>query len=391
MSIRRIMMACSNYWQSPLQVGSHHLARGFAKAGWKVGFLSDPISPWHLGAVGSDLIRDRIMAYRSGGNWDMNGAVWHYVPCALFPPRNGVLFKSEWVHRSWLSLSWPDPVKKLQDRGFLDVDLFYCDSPLHACWLNRIKYKKSIYRIPDHHAGFSKATLASKKLEKELIRTVNLVVYTAKSLEPYVQSLNPQKMHFLPNGVDAEHFKNYGEDPPLEYQRIPKPIALYVGVIDSWFDFDLLKLSSEALPEISFVIIGPGKVPSHQFSHRPNVHFLGSRPYGEIPAYLRHAQVGLIPFNVKGFLSLIPYVNPLKLYEYMACGLPVVSMRWEELERINSPALLCSTPREFVTGIEMALSRNWGTTLEVFAAEHGWNRQVENLLNYSEGGGMGGA
>ncbi|MGE3807237.1 MAG: glycosyl transferase, partial [Gemmataceae bacterium] len=70
---KRILMACSNYWNSPFQVGSHHLARGFARAGWQVAFLSDPQSPWHLcGGLSRDLWR-RLGSYARGGDVLLDG------------------------------------------------------------------------------------------------------------------------------------------------------------------------------------------------------------------------------------------------------------------------------------------------------------------------------
>ncbi len=379
--MKKILMGCSNFWNSPLQVGSHHLARGFADAGWKVAFVSDPISPFHFFGNNRELFNQRKTSYLMGGSWNTQKTIWSYVPGTFIPPHNKFICRSERVHRKWLKYARPDPLRKLIENGFKEVDVLYVDSPIHAVWFNEIVWGKSIYRIPDNLVGFHKATLASQKIESELAKRVDLVVYSAKALEEPICAFRPKEMKMLANGVDLEHFSRISPAVPLSFESIPRPIAVYVGAIAEWFDFPLLHFLAKALPLVSFVVIGPGAVPSEQFRNFPNVFFLGSRPYEEIPSYLHHSNVGIIPFNARDNPKLIPYVNPLKLYEYMACNLPVVSTRWKELEELHSPAVLCETPNEFVDGIKLALSRNWGQELTQFVQQYDWKNQVEALLS----------
>lgn len=138
MKRRRLLMASANYWRSPFQVGSHHLARGFARAGWEVGFVSDPISPWHL--LGGQVrdVRERFDLYRHGGAHDCDGLVWTYVPGALLTPHNKPLLNSRWVGEQWPKMTRPRLMEVLRQRGFDDVDLLYCDSVAHVGWLDGI-------------------------------------------------------------------------------------------------------------------------------------------------------------------------------------------------------------------------------------------------------------
>ncbi len=379
--MKKILMGCSNFWDSPLQVGSHHLARGFANAGWKVAFVSDPISPFHLLGKNQALFNQRKTSYVKGGSWNAQQTIWSYVPGTLIPPHNKFICRSEWVHRNWLKYAQPNPLDKLSENGFDQVDVLYVDSPIHAVWLEEIVWGKSIYRIPDNLAGFQKSTVASQKIESDLAKRVDLVVYASKALEVPIRVLKPKHMRLLPNGVDLQHFVKTSYAVPVCYKSIPHPIAVYIGAMEEWFDFDLLHSIAKALPFVSMVIIGPGKIPKGRFEKFSNVFFLGSRPYHEIPAYLYHSNVGLIPFNVCDNPQLIPYVNPLKLYEYMACNLPVVSTKWKELEDLQSPAVLCSTPEQFIEGLQFALSKNWGSELEQFVQKYDWKNQVEELLS----------
>ena len=89
---------------------------------------------------------------------------------------------------------------------------------------------------------------------------------------------------------------------------------------------------------------------------------------------MKHAQVGLIPFHVT---EMIHSVHPIKLYEYMACGLPVIAVCWEELESLQSPALLCRTRTDFVRAIPQALENGASSRerLMAFAAQADWRNR----------------
>ena len=144
MKRKRLLMATCNYWHSPFQVGSHHLARGFVRAGWEVAFVSDPISPWHLLAGQAKDVRERYHLYHHNGMTDCDGHVWAYVPGALLTPHNKPLLRSRWVGERWAQLSWPRLIETLRARGFGEVDLVYCDSVAHVGWLKEIACQKSL-------------------------------------------------------------------------------------------------------------------------------------------------------------------------------------------------------------------------------------------------------
>lgn len=365
---KKILMAASNAWNSVFQVGSHHLAREFLKLGYEVAFVSDPISPLHL--IGGNHVMDRFALYKSGGVHEPN--LWAYVPGTLLPPANKPFLRSEWVYRHWHQFTIPSVIKKAA--RFSEVDILYFDSPVQSFWLKHIKARKSVYRMADQNGGFKKATPAQLKLEQELIDNVDLVVCTAQNLIPSIKG-KPKRVEHLPNGVPLAHFSKPGKMPP-EYLHIPKPIVLYVGALEYWFDLPLVEKIAKEMPQISFVFIGPTKKASLK-----NMHFLGKRPYAEIPNYMNCANVGWIPFDVKNYPDLIHNVNPLKLYEYMAAGLPVVATRWKELENIDSPAYLCSTPEEFKTSLLGAIDSKLGSVERRFAATFDWSSRAKQLLS----------
>jgi glycosyltransferase involved in cell wall biosynthesis len=149
-----------------------------------------------------------------------------------------------------------------------------------------------------------------------------------------------------------------------------------------WFDHALINQLTEALPNVDFVLIGPKDEAQRKLTPRPNLHLLGRRSYKDLPKYLYHANLGIIPFNRVRYPDLINAVNPLKLYEFAACGLPIVATRWDELERINPPAQLCDSKEEFVTAIKQALAQPPNPETQTnFARQFDWSIQYQELVN----------
>ena len=261
----------------------------------------------------------------------------------------------------------PNLVGTLRQQGFGEVDVLYCDSVVHEGWLKHIRAGKSVYRIADALSGFAKTTPAIVQLERMVARSVDLVVYAARSLETYVKALRPTSMAYLPNAVNYAHFSATTRRCPQDYEGMSRPIAVYVGAMDVWFDYRLMDEVVDRLPHVSFVLIGPDE--------------LARRAYADVPAYLQHAHVGLIPFDVVHHAKLVNSIHPLKLYEYAACGLPIVATEWDELSHLKSPAQLCRGTEAFSRAIEQALASPPARgALQAYAADHDWGARVSTLL-----------
>ncbi len=383
--IKKALLACNLDWQSPFRVGSHQLALGLINQGWRVAYISSPISPFHFVGSSREMLQSRFRDYRNGGEFYFEKRLWTYVPGTFLPPHNKPLLRREWVHRNWYRLSLPNIITKIYQSGFADVDLLYFDNPYQPFLLDHITYKKSIFRIPDNAAGFSKFNRTAKLLEKELARRVDKVLYTARKLTDYAQSLNPKDSLFFPNGVNFEHFSRGDRTIPAEFNEISGPIVLYVGALDFWFDFELINYAAEKLPRISFVLIGQPNQARARLRGKNNIHLLGTREFAELPGFMHNADVGIIPFNAQDFPELIHAVNPLKLYEYMACGLPVVATEWDELRSIQSPAFLAANRADFVSQIEKALRVEHDTDSFIeYAKAKDWQHKIIHLLDLLE-------
>ena len=183
------------------------------------------------------------------------------------------------------------------------------------------------------------------------------------------------------SGVDLTFIQESDISLPVEYENIPSPIAVYIGALHEWFDADLVYRSAISLPEYSFVIIGPVERDLSQLEKLDNVFILGKKPYERIAQFLSNADVGIIPFDTVNHIELIESINPLKLYEYFACGLPVVSMNWHQLKELGSPAFLCNTTEEFINAIKKANKDNGQTAIKEFAQSADWVKRLNNVLD----------
>ena len=167
---------------------------------------------------------------------------------------------------------------------------------------------------------------------------------------------------------------------PSAIRGLARPIVVYVGAMEEWFDFDLVNRAARALPDFSFVMLGDAR--RARFDARcPTFIAWGTVAHADLPAYLWNADVGIIPFDVKNHPALVNSINPLKLYEYMACGLPVVSVGWEELRHIASPAWLTTTADDFYPSLSARLHAHGDRQRFIdYAAAQDWGARADAII-----------
>jgi len=373
---KKILFAASNYWNSPYQVGSHHYAKIFAKNGWDVLFISDPISPFHFLKKNRVQLNERFKIYRGQIQNEFEN-IKTYVPMALATPSEKPLFNTGFITKNWFKMTMPNLIRYVKKIGFGKVDILWFDSVSQAFLLDEIKYKKSILRIADKIESFKKISQNLKKQGEILKEKTDIIVYAARTLEDYVKKYK-NKIHYVPNGVDINHFINSSKNMPDDLKNIPKPVAIYIGAIDDWFGLDFLYEVAMQCKDISFVLIGDPVIDISKLNKLPNFYLLGRKNYNLIPRYLNNSEVGIITFNVNH--PVVDTVNPIKLYEYMACRLPVVSTSWKELELIDSPAFLAKSPEEFSKSLYRALESGKDKKYLNFAKENSWDKRFEEII-----------
>jgi glycosyltransferase involved in cell wall biosynthesis len=221
-------------------------------------------------------------------------------------------------------------------------------------------------------------------MEAELLHSIDGLVVTSRTLAQ--KRTNGCSLLHLPHGVDFEHFHQAIVDPIQEprMEAIRRPIVGFFGLISEWVDLELVRSLSVAFPDCSFVLLGRSEVDLGRLKDRLNVHCLGWVPYADLPRYASYFDVGLIPFVLN---RLTRAVNPLKLMEYFALGLPVLATRLPELESIPGPLCLAEISEEFQRGLAEILRAGPQTAREqavAVARANTWDSRVTQLSTFLE-------
>jgi len=195
--------------------------------------------------------------------------------------------------------------------------------------------------------------------EDIIVRKSDLIVCTSKQL--FIEkSLRNENTFFIPNAADLEHCSKALDKNLKIHSKLANIQGLiigYFGNIERRMDFDILNSIAIRNPEVSFVFAGPVSyeyVPN-SFMKLKNVHFIGRIPYQEMPSVLKGFNVALIPFKKDHVSSTI---FPLKLFEYIGAGKPVVSTNFNDdlMDYTGDAVIYCKDADEFDAGIKYALT-----------------------------------
>jgi len=378
--LSRALFAEYLVWDTPFRVGSHHYASHFLRHGWDVGWLGGEFHAYNLINNRDELARKAPIWLR-GGRQHPDGP-WEYVPFKLLPYRRAGFLGRPGLARHGYRWSLP-PVKRVLARNeFADGGVLWLTNVHAYPWLaNWGSWQATVYRAADEHSAFAESPLSLHTIEEEVVRSVDVVFAASQGVYNRLRQVRSEGVYYLPNGVDLERFQRIHPSPP-EYADLPRPIAVYVGAINYWFDLQLLAEVARERANVTFVLIGEPRVSTGTLASLPNVHFLGPRAPERVPSYLQHADVGLIPF-VRS--ALTHSVNPIKMYEYLACGLPVVSTDLSEIRLMQAPVLLTRDSIGFAAALDEALSLGIEErdANRAYAARHTWQvrcAQVDAIL-----------
>ncbi|MBD2626150.1 glycosyltransferase [Trichormus variabilis] len=377
-----------NAYDTSTKVTSQHLAEYLLANNFKVLYVSDAVSPFHL--LKFNRFKSNFSRIISSFlTIDDHQKFISLTPFALLPVENIFPFNLKVCsdfHVPSLSYHFKKSIN-----NFLGInkyfDLIWINNPKYYGLTEKLNYEKLVYSIEDDLFEFSRIPKSLKYNHEKLIQKADIVTVTSEPLFKQIKSFFPinNKLILLRNGVSFEQF-NQITDPNLnlnlisEFQFIPEPRITYIGVISEWFDLDLLYQAANSLPNCSFVIIGPVEISIDKVKGLSNIYFLGSKPHSIIQMYLQNSQIGIIPFLRT---KLIESVNPIKLYEYMAAGLPVVSTSWDELENLGSPAFLAKDNNEFIEYINNILTENNLIDRQLlvnFAKSNTWKNRFTQLM-----------
>lgn len=217
-------------------------------------------------------------------------------------------------------------------------------------------------------------------------RRAKLVFATASPLYDRHRKVNG-RTHLVPNVGDFEHFVA-AADPGFAADDLPplqRPVVGFAGnLMASKVDFALLEHLADARPQWSLLLIGPVRDDAATALARlrahTNVHWVGAKPYGDLPRYVAAFDVGLIPYVSSAYTRSC---FPLKLYEYLAAGKPVVASGLPELEGREPDVVVAPSPAAFVEAVDAALELRSGGDRErrmAIAARNNWDARTDRLL-----------
>ena len=237
-----------------------------------------------------------------------------------------------------------------------------------------------VYDCMDELANFRFAPSDLPQREAALLASAD-VVFTGGFQLYTKKSRRHGNVHFHGCGVDVDHYaKARSEDTalPSDVSSLPQPVLGYFGVVDERLDYDLIDALARGFAEGSIVMVGPfAKIDPSELPRHANLHWLGQRPYEELPAYVKAFDVCLMPFALNAATANI---NPTKTLEYMAAGKPVISTAVPDVVRHFTPIVqVAASPQEFVDmarraidapdaglvarGIERACAATWGSVV----------------------------
>jgi glycosyltransferase involved in cell wall biosynthesis len=260
----------------------------------------------------------------------------------------------------------------------------------NQAYLMRLPGTRVLYDYVDDLQAFEGRLSDLQQKHRWLLQHARIVLATAQRLYQQVQADRPDAL-LCPNGVDYERFAPLKD---LQPEALPQDLASirgkdrttigYYGALARWLDYDLLRELVSKRKQLSFVLIGPdhdGTLAASGLLASENVHWLGAKPYDQMPRYLQGFDVAMIPFRLN---EITHATSPLKLFEYFAGGKPVVATPMQESARYPG-VLTASEATGFARQIEHALELrhdpDYLRTIDQVARQNTWQQRARQILD----------
>ncbi|WAH35859.1 glycosyltransferase [Alicyclobacillus dauci] len=354
----------------------HHLARQLAGRGWPVLFVEPPVTL--IGPFRNPSLRARMLPRHpiADVNIRQDTDVKVLKPVTTLPFYHVV----RWINR------FNQRLLARQIRQHVTGPIILLSNLPSSVdmipWLSPIA---TFYDCVDDHGAFGGLVRRDviDSLEAEMAYASRTVFATADALAERMQSLHSH-VQLVPNAVELDHFRktfNASEHPDLS--DIASPRVGFIGGIGSWLDFDLIRNLATARPNMEFVFVGPVETDVTAVRALPNVHFLGRKPYDELPQFLAGFDLCLYPFANN---KLTESVNPVKVYEYLAAGKEVLATPTREMRKFVDHVWIINNSDEGASAIDMILRgkrKDSPALRQPFLQEQTWEsrgKQIEAAL-----------
>lgn len=251
--------------------------------------------------------------------------------------------------------------------------------------LGRLGEQASVYYCTDDYASHPGVDPdAVRRMDDRATRQADTVFVVSQTLFGSKQALNPRTF-LSPHGVDTDHFaraRDRRTSTPAEVARLPRPVVGFFGLIEKWIDLELVDWLAAQRPDWNFLFIGRVAVPAERLPGRPNLHWIGPRPYAELPAYGTVFDAAIIPYRTTE--QSIYHSSSLKLREYLAMGVPVVTVSTPEIDKFSDVVSIARSRDQFLAHLDSAIAA--GHSAEQVGrrmariASSSWDARAERLL-----------
>jgi glycosyltransferase involved in cell wall biosynthesis len=260
---------------------------------------------------------------------------------------------------AWVNTAWSANRMRaaLRTVGFSKPYLWFT-VPHAGHVIGRLGETASIYYCIDNYSALPDVDIEQVTLLDDRLTSRADLVFACSDVLVNAKRAKHRNVVFAPHGVDVDLFSKVQTEqrplPPIA-QQLKRPIIGMYGLIDSRIDFDLLRTLARARPGWSFLFIGRNSGHEQEFAGIPNVTVTGPVRYEELPDWARSFDVGIMPYVPS---PLIVNSNPLKLREFLAAGIPVVSVPVPAIGPYKDHVLIAETPEQWLTAIETAIADN---------------------------------
>ncbi|MDD3284603.1 MAG: glycosyltransferase [Patescibacteria group bacterium] len=259
--------------------------------------------------------------------------------------------------------------------------------PLVTEYFDKIDHVISIFDTVDNWAEHASYCNIKDKIEenyKIISEKANIIFSLAKDTENMF-SPRHEKIFQITQGIDLAHYSGKNKLINNDIAKIPHPIIGYVGVIqENRVNLDLIEYIANKNLDKSIVLIGPiwSDEDAIRLKKTSNIYLLGAKKYKETPDYINQFDVGIIPHYTNEFIK---YTCPMKLYEYMACGIPIVTTNTPGVEQFKDHIRITNDFEKFNIYIQEELDTNSEEKINAkiqVIKEHTWMKKVDKMMSY---------